>query len=213
MTAHKPFLVGIINMCLLLSLFGCAQKTPRQALEGEQIPVKTIVLLPVEIVAADEGGESAANERAQLVAGQNALNAILAEYFAGNEAVTILSEGQRDALDKGVTRCRTTAAVNICRFYKADAVLLTTVQRYVEREGTEYSIISPASVSFDYKLVLAETGQTLCAGTFSETQKPLLEDMFQFFKKAKRGFKWLTAEALARDGVQQKLSGCPYLQK
>ncbi|MGV1099222.1 hypothetical protein ACUUL3_07390 [Thiovibrio sp. JS02] len=212
MTSCKSFFVGVINISLLLALFGCAQKTAQQTQEDELFPIKTIVLLPVEI-APDGNTSPSEKERAQLEAGQIAMNAILAEYFAGNDQINILTEGQRDALDKGFTRCRTTAAVNICRIYKADAVLLCTLHRYVEREGTEYSIISPATVAFDYKLVLAESGQTLCAGTFTETQKPLLDDMFQFFKKAKRGFKWLTAEALARDGVQQKLANCLYLQK
>ena len=112
-----------------------------------------------------------------------------------------------------MTRCRTTAAVTICRTTKADAVLLFTLHRFTERVGVEASIVSPASVVFDYKLIHAETGQTLCSGVFDETQKPLLDDMFQFFKKLKRGVKWLSAEELARDGFKQKIADCPYLKK
>lgn len=211
MTNRKLFIALLLITALFFSLPGCAKKTA-QAPQDELLPVKTIVVLPVEIAPADKDGRDE-KEKSQLEAGRKTLDAILAESLSGQEQIAILTEAQRDSLDKGFTRCRTTAAVNICRTYKADAVLLCTVHRFVEREGTEYSVINPASVVFEYKLVHAETGQTLCGGVFNETQKPLLENIFQFFKKAKRGVKWLTAADLARDGVQQKIINCAYLKK
>ena len=74
-------------------------------------------------------------------------------------------------------------------------------------------LLATCSLTFGQPAPLWETGQTICSGTFSETQQPLLADMFQFFKKAKRGVKWLSAEELARDGFQQKIADCPYLKK
>jgi hypothetical protein len=103
--------------------------------------------------------------------------------------------------------------VTICRTFRADAVLILTLNRFRERDGGEYSVNSPASVAFDYKLISGESGQTLCSGVFSETQQPLLDDLLVFFQRAKRGFKWITAEALAREGMEQKFALCPYLEK
>lgn len=211
MTLCKPYLVFLASLTVLTLLSGCA-RTTAQIQPEELLPIKTIVVLPVEI---DIDGQSSRSpkERQQLEKGQQLVDSMLADFFSGREDVALLTPGQRDALDKDMTRCRTTAAVTICRTKKADAVLLCTLHRFTEREGNEYSIVSPASVAFEYKLIQAETGQTLCSGVFDETQQPLLANMFQFFKKAQRGVKWLSAEELAREGFKQKIGDCPYLKK
>jgi hypothetical protein len=210
-TLCKPYTVFLTSLIALALLSGCA-RTTAQIRPEDLPPVKTIVVLPVEL---DTDGQSKLppKEKQQLEKGQALLDIMLAEYFSGREDIALLTQGQRDALEKDMIRCRTNAVVTICRTKVADAVLLCTLHRFTEREGTEYSIATPASVAFDYKLIHAETGQTICSGMFSETQQPLLADMFQFFKKAKRGVKWLSAEELARDGFQQKFSTCPYLKK
>ena len=211
MTLCKTYLVFLASLTVLSLLSGCA-RTTAQIQPEELLPVKTIVVLPVE---TDTDGQSTRSpkERQQLEKGQKLVDTLLADYFAGREDVALLTPGQRDALDKDMNRCRTTAAVTICRTKKADAVLLCTLHRFTEREGNEYAIVSPASVAFEYKLIQAETGQTLCSGVFDETQQPLLANMFQFFKKAQRGVRWLSAEELAREGFKQKIGDCPYLKK
>jgi hypothetical protein len=210
-TLSKSYTVFLASLTVLALLSGCARTTAKSQPE-DLLPIKTIVVLPVEI-GRDSQGTPSPKETQQLEKGQRLLDTMLAEYFSGREDIALLTPAQRDALEKDMIRCRTSAVVTICRTKVADAVLLCTVQRFTEREGTEYSIVTPASVVFDYKLVHAETGQTICSGTFNETQQPLLSDMFQFFKKAKRGVKWLSAEELARDGFQQKIADCPYLKK
>ena len=211
MTLCKPYTVFLASLTMLALLSGCA-RTTAQVQPEDLLPIKTIIVLPVEILS-DGQGSRPAKDMQQLEKGQVLLNTMLAEYFSDRKDIALLTPGQRDALEKEMIRCRTSAVVTICRTKVADAVLLCTLQRFTEREGTEYSIVNPASVAFDYKLVHAETGQAICSGTFSETQQPLLADMFQFFKKAKRGVKWLSADELARDGFQQKIADCPYLKK
>ncbi len=211
MTLSKPYTVFLASLTVLTLLSGCARSTAKTQPE-DLAPIKTIVVLPVEI-GRDSQSSRSPKEMKGLEKGQILLNTLLAEQFSGREDIALLTPEQRDALEKDMIRCRTSAVVTICRTKVADAVLLCTLQRFTEREGTEYSIVSPASVAFDYKLIQAETGQTLCSGTFTETQQPLLDDMFQFFKKAKRGVKWLSAEELVRDGLQQKIADCPYLKK
>ena len=213
MTLCKPHLVFLAGLSMLFLFSGCA-RTTAQIQKEDLLPIKTILVLPAEVDTDTDGqGSRSPNEIQQLEKGRKLIDTMLAEYFSGRKEVTLLTEGQRDSLDKDMTRCRTTAAVTICRTTKADAVLLFTLHRFTERVGVEASIVSPASVVFDYKLIHAETGQTLCSGVFDETQKPLLDDMFQFFKKLKRGVKWLSAEELARDGFKQKIADCPYLKK
>jgi hypothetical protein len=210
-TLCKPYFFIPAILAALTLFSGCARTTAQ--IQPEDLPpIKTIVVLPAEIETDGQGGSSP-QESQQLEKGQKLMDTLLAEYFSSREDITLLTPGQRDALDKDMNRCRTTAAITICRTQKADAVLLFTLQRFTEREGNEYAIVNPASVAFEYKLIQAETGQTICSGIFDETQQPLLADMFQFFKKAKRGFKWLSAEELASEGFKQKIGACPYLKK
>jgi len=210
-TLCKPYNLFLASLTILTLLSGCA-RTTAQIQPEELPPIKTVIVLPVEISRESQSTRSP-KETQQLEKGQILLDTLLAEYFSGREDIALLTPGQRDDLEKDMIRCRTSAVVTICRTKIADAVLLCTLHRYTEREGSEYSIASPASVAFDYKLIHAETGQTICSGVFSETQQHLLADMFQFFKKAQRGVKWLSAEELARDGFQQKITDCPYLKK
>ncbi|OGR01601.1 MAG: hypothetical protein A2505_00645 [Deltaproteobacteria bacterium RIFOXYD12_FULL_55_16] len=211
MTLCKPYAIFLAGLSLLILLSGCA-RTTTQSQPEDLPPVKTIIVLPVEI-GRDSQSSRSPKETQQLEKGQVLLDNMLAEYFSGRKDIALLTPDQRDALEKEMIRCRTNAVVTICRTKIADAVLLCTVQRFIEREGNEYSIVSPASVAFDYKLIQAETGQILCSGAFNETQQGLLADIFQFFKKAQRGVKWLSAEELAREGFQQKIADCLYLRK
>lgn len=211
MTFLKPYNVFLASIVVLALLSGCARTTTQISSE-DLLPVKTIIVLPVEI-DPDVQGKHVSKESLQLEKGQKIVDTMLAEYFSGRKDILLLTAGQRDALDKGMAHNRINAAVNIGRKKKAEAVLICTLHRFTEREGSEYSIASPASVSFDYKLVLTDNGQILCSNAFNETQQPLLADIFQFFKKAQRGFKWLSAEELARDGIAQKISNCPYLKQ
>jgi hypothetical protein len=210
-TLCKPYIFFLTILTALALFSGCARTTAQ--IQPEDLPpIKTIVVLPVEI-ESDGQSDRSPEENQQLAKGQKLMDTLLAEHFSGREDITLLTPGQRDALDKDMTRCRTTAAITICRTQKADAVLLFTLHRFTEREGNEYAIVNPASVAFEYELIQAETGQSICSGIFDETQQPLLADMFQFFKKAKRGFKWLSAEDLASDGFKQKIDDCQYLKK
>ena len=210
-TSRLPAAARCLALLLLLLSAGCAAKATAPSAQEEMPQIRTIAVLPVEIVAEGRGSDPAAKERMET--GRQILNNLLVEYFAGTENVTLVTEEERDRLGKDFISCRTTAAVTICRAHRTDAVLLLTLNRFRERDGGDYSVNSPASVSFDYKLISGESGQTLCSGVFDETQQPLLDDLLVFFQRAKRGFKWLTAEALAREGLVQKLALCPYLKK
>lgn len=91
----------------------------------------------------------------------------------------------------------------------AGAVLTGVVTRYEEREGGPIGVRKPASVGFDVNLISTMDGTIIWHGRYAETQKSLSEDIGMFFTFLKRGGKWLTAEELARDGVEQVLKKLP----
>ena len=211
----KHLLVTLCGFAVLatLALNGCAAKEAAQTPAEETRTVNAIVVMPVEIIPADDQKRSAADE-ADLAKGSIVLDSLLAEYLAGKPNVRFMSAAERDTLgDKSFARCRTSAAITICQQVGGEAVLIVTLNRYRERLGNEYSVVHPASVAFDYKLLEAGSGRTLCAGVFDEAQQPLSENILDFFKFSKRGGKWITGETLAREGLQQKLANCPFLKK
>ncbi len=95
------------------------------------------------------------------------------------------------------------------RQLSADAVLMGRVYRFRERLGSGYSADSPASVSFDIVLIYVEDGRVLWRGRFEETQQPLSENLYSIDNFFKRKARWLTAEELADDGLQEMLATFP----
>jgi hypothetical protein len=77
------------------------------------------------------------------------------------------------------------------------------MQRYRERIGNEWGAKSPASVAFVLELIDVRRGDVVWSARFDETQKPLSENIFALGSVGERGFRWLTAEQLAQEGVRK----------
>ena len=93
--------------------------------------------------------------------------------------------------------------VKIGRSLDADAVLAGKVYRFIEREGTGYSVNSAASVAFEIVLIRASNGRIVWSGHIDETQQSLFEDLFQLKTFMKRGGRWITAEEMAVEGLNK----------
>jgi hypothetical protein len=94
-------------------------------------------------------------------------------------------------------------AQRLGRALGATHILVGNVWRFRERVGGSMGVEAPASVAFLLHLVEVSTGAVLWKGTFNETQRSLSENIFDAPTFFKRGGKWLTAEELARDGVNE----------
>jgi hypothetical protein len=77
------------------------------------------------------------------------------------------------------------------------------VYRFQERRGGNFSVERPASVG--YHVHLMAHGGLVKVFVFDETQQPLSDNVLRFFTFLRRGAKWITAEALAREGVDKAL--------
>ena len=64
---------------------------------------------------------------------------------------------------------------------------------------------SAASVGFALYLIHVKTGVRFWRGAFDETQRALTKDVVGGFKQLDMGFRWLSAEDLARYGVKSVL--------
>ena len=94
-------------------------------------------------------------------------------------------------------------ALKVARKLGADALVVGTISVYSEREGTELGVKDPASVAFSVELLGASDGQIIWETYFTETQKPLLDNVFEIKKFVKRGAKWITSDELALEGARK----------
>jgi hypothetical protein len=97
--------------------------------------------------------------------------------------------------------------------FNFDAILVTSVERYRERDGSEYVVKEPASVAFSLRLLEVSSGRIIWSSDFDQTQKPLFENILPETRSTGSGFRWLTAAELASAGLTKKLKSSPYLLK
>ena len=187
---------------------GCTYFAPETA-DEELLPVNTMGILPAQPVRQQLAENGTAKE---LEAGTETINGLLADYFAGDQRAHFVPQGELEkmaVIKQGDDLFFARAAG---QKYNFDAVMITTVNRYQEREGSEYVVTTPASVSFSFKLLAVESGRILWSSDFDQTQKPLFENILRS-RSTGSGFRWLTAAELASAGLTRKLNSCPYLKR
>lgn len=199
----------VVIIALFTHVVSCAP-VPTEKPQNETYSLNSIAVLPVDI-SIDRDGESPCLPASRLETGAAVLDGIISEYFDDIDTIMIISKNRREALAGDHIGDRLSLAQAVGRQAQTDAVLMCTVYRYVEREGKKRAVVHPASVAFNYRLVLTETGRTICSGVFDETQQATFDNLFSLSVDIKRGFKWITVEALAREGVTGKFKECPYL--
>jgi TolB-like protein len=102
-----------------------------------------------------------------------------------------------------------TVVLRLGETLKADYILAGNVWRYRERVGTAFSAERPASVAFGVYLVDMKTRRLIWRHTYDETQQSLFENLFNIKDFFRQGVKWLTAEELARYGMNKMFQDFP----
>ncbi len=95
---------------------------------------------------------------------------------------------------------------------KAEYVLWGDVFRYQERIGTGYSVKKPASVAFDLHLMRVKDGKLIWKAQWDQTQKPLSDNILEFNTFIKRKMRWVTAEQLSLQGLEEMLKDFPSVE-
>lgn len=85
----------------------------------------------------------------------------------------------------------------------ADVLALGYIYRYTERVGYDYSTEHPASVAFEIYMINSVDGSIIWRGVFDKTQKSLMEDVFQISSFFRGSGKWLTADQLSKQGMDE----------
>ena len=108
----------------------------------------------------------------------------------------LLDDNQNPLSDRQV-------AIETAKALSADAVMIGHIYRFKQRIGTRYAIKSPASVAFDTYLINVKNNAVLWSGYFDDTQRSLSENLLQFGTFLKRKGSWITAEEMARSGLEE----------
>lgn len=92
---------------------------------------------------------------------------------------------------------------------QADAILVSYLYAYRERQGGDFGADSPAQVAFEMALILTDSGATVWRKGFSETQKALNENLLEIGKFIKRKGRWITAQSMGKQAMQEMFRTFP----
>jgi hypothetical protein len=202
---------NLLLCCLLpLALSGCAGSVGAPTASAPQVALSCIAVLPVSPVVDYEGTTSVAEVKV-LKEGSLVLDNLVKGYFSGRQDIRYATSAQLQGLDASLAGNTLKQARAVAGHFSCNAVLEVTMNQYRDRVGGDLSAEEPAAVSFDYRLLGVESGTALCQGRYEEEQQSVLENLFNFGRASARGFRWVTAETLLREGLAERFAECPYL--
>ena len=210
MNNYFVFINRLLLCALALLLFSCGGKTDMSS-EGRQdvATLSCVVLLPTEIPYDDTAINTV--NKGDLLQGADFLDRTLKSKLDQSQVEKLI-----DPLDlMPQIREISGGIIGVIKVIgertQCNNVLMPTLNKFKQRQGSGYAADEPASAAFELRLMEADSGKTLWNGAFNETQASLFDNLFAFGKARSRGFKWITVEELVAQAVEEKIKGCPYL--
>ena len=196
--------------CCLVTMVGCAAKE-EPAITGKDpaVTVTCIGVLPTQ-TAVNMDETISPVEAKQLEDGSQVMDGVLKEIMAGRSEIRFVTPRQIEAATSAEGVVDLASAKQVAGKISCNVLMETTISRYVERVGGQYGVKEPAAVTFDYRLYEVGEGRVLCRGRFDEQQQSLMDNLLSINKASNRGFSWVTAEQLLREGMKNKLGQCAY---
>ena len=199
---RHPFLLG--QLAMLTALACAAPLAPivdSRPIAPRDAALKKVAVAPLATGPSLEGslgvGAGTPSETTSLVAG------FLSQALAAR-GISVVTPGEFGAppagADGGPPDPVAAAKLAADRF-GATGLLLGTLERYRDLEGSRRSTSSPASVAFQVTLYAAPSGKKLWTARFNETQHSLNERPLDAARYPGGGTRWLTAAELARWGA------------
>jgi len=204
-------LLSILHLPCLFLFNACGPAKSLSPTTQEPKPLASLLVLPVDpVVNVKERSNEA--KLAELKDGAEVMDVLVKDYLDSLHIpnVSFLTEHQLESYIGVQTGSSLSLAVKVARKMNKEAVLCFLLSRFSERQGNNYSVNSPASLSFEFRLVDARNGEMLCSGNFDESQKALFNNIFSF--SGKKSFRWMQISEFAEDALQQKLDSCPVLK-
>ncbi len=123
--------------------------------------------------------------------------------FKGVEAYFECKDAKAPAQAQGgrATALANWAAVGACM--KVDYILVPHILEMRERDGSEAGVVTPAKVVMDVFLIDVKNNSLVGRSHYDETQTALADNLLDAGKFISRGGKWVTSQALAREGMEK----------
>lgn len=191
----------VVALCLLaVAVASCSAGNPFRRGAPITEPISLVAILPIERVP-DAGTDRVAREAERVITAH--AYAVLVE----SPRWRVVPDGTVDGALRRIAPSspQATRARALGKAVGADAVLIGTVARYIEREGTAYGSDSPAAVALRLALVSSRTGEVLWQGEFNETQQALSTNLLNFWQFWRAGPRWFTVAEYSRLGVERLL--------
>ena len=196
---------------ILFSLAGCSSKKEVSVVQRDpSLAISCIGVLPVHIKKAEQSAVSF-SEAKNLQEGAFILNQLVRSELSGRQEFRFVNEAQVRNLQPQNGSTEMSMLQSLAEQLSCNAMLEISLERYIDRVGGEYTAKTPASVAFQYNLYEMNHGRVLCHGRYSEVQKSLMENLYNWKLANSRGFKWITADQLMHEGLKEKFSQCSYL--
>ncbi|MES0363398.1 MAG: hypothetical protein ABUK14_05555 [Desulfobacteria bacterium] len=209
-----------VNVCLV----ACASRGQTPVTESPRaLNIRTVLVVPFN--SATERYEIGATVRCSMcgavfVAGpvtpgsEKYMTQQIMTFLKAKTTYTLIPPGEGEGarskiLSESIRLSDRDLLLEMGRKLKADAVLSGTIYRFRQRVGTGFSVDTPASVAFDLHLVRVADGHLIWVGHSDETQQPLSDNLFKLSRFVEGGGAWLTAEELARFGLNRSMATFP----
>jgi len=187
-------------LVLLLLAVGCSRAvTPPVKISAKQDVgvIRTLAVMPA-IASPTMVGDPAAPE---------VVNKLVFAAASRQTKWSVVDPAKtRAALEKIPADSPEVRAGMLATKVRADAALTATISTFRERVGSAYGVSEPASVSLQLLLVRAGQNQASWKADYTFTQEPLAYNLWNFWGVLRAGPKWLTAEDLARIGVDEAVN-------
>ncbi len=195
---------------LFLFLLSSCYVPPADQKMDDVEKLSCLLVLPAT-AAVDSSDKMHQAEAQELKNGTEFMDTALADEFRINENIIMVNDAMLNQYSPAIEGGRFGAIKAVSQQLGCNTVLLTTVHRFKQREGSEMAVDTPASASFDLKMLDTKEGHVIWSTSFSETQEALLDNLFTLKKTEKRGLRWISVEELAGQGLKERLEKCPYL--
>jgi hypothetical protein len=86
-----------------------------------------------------------------------------------------------------------------------ETVCVGRIYSFKERKGGNYSVSEPARVSFDMRIIRVSDGKVLFFCDYDETQRPLLNNILNIGTFHKRKGRWVKADEMALNAIDEAL--------
>jgi len=202
-------LTFLIFLLLASCSIGAGNLQSRRTADLESRRIRRIAVLPPneEVVAQPRAIPGTSEPRNPDRDAPETLTRIIYSVMAAMPNWQIVSDNEVREISQGVSLAPDSERLRrIGEMVYADAVIVGHVRRYRERVGDEWGAKSPASVGFVLDLIDVRRGDIVWSASFDETQKSLSENIFALGDVTQRGFRWLTADQLAQEGVKKAVT-------